>query len=74
MGLEYFEREHKNPEAHAKEAVRLAVAMLDAREAPAGEMEVVLAPGDSGILLHEAVGHGLEADFDRKGVSNYAGA
>ena len=47
--------------------------MLDAREAPAGQMEVVLAPGDSGILLHEAVGHGLEADFNRKGTSNYAG-
>ena len=36
-------------------------------------MEVVLAPGDSGILLHEAVGHGLEADFNRKGTSNYTG-
>ena len=36
-------------------------------------MEVVLAPGDSGILLHEAVGHGLEADFNRKGTSNYSG-
>jgi TldD protein len=47
--------------------------MLDAQEAPAGQMEVVLAPGDSGILLHEAVGHGLEADFNRKGTSNYAG-
>ena len=47
--------------------------MLDAREAPAGEMEVVLAPGDSGILLHEAVGHGLEADFNRKETSNYTG-
>src|SRR6185312_12274333 len=39
----------------------------------AGQMEVVLAPGDSGILLHEAVGHGLEADFNRKGTSNYSG-
>jgi TldD protein len=47
--------------------------MLDAQEAPAGTMEVVLAPGDSGILLHEAVGHGLEADFNRKGTSNYSG-
>jgi TldD protein len=47
--------------------------MLDAEEAPAGTMEVVLAPGDSGILLHEAVGHGLEADFNRKGTSNYTG-
>lgn len=69
MSLEYFDR--RSPEWHAKEAVRHAVAMLDARESPAGEMEVVLAPGDSGILLHEAVGHGLEADFNRKGTSNY---
>jgi TldD protein len=45
----------------------------DAREAPAGEMTVVLGPGDSGILLHEAVGHGLEADFNRKETSNYTG-
>jgi TldD protein len=47
--------------------------MLDSRVAPAGQFEVVLAPGDSGILLHEAVGHGLEADFNRKGTSNYSG-
>ena len=51
--------------------MRHALAMLDARESPAGELPVVLAPGDSGILLHEAVGHGLEADFNRKGTSNY---
>ena len=62
-----------SPEAHAKRAAEQAIRMLDAREAPAGTMEVVLAPGDSGILLHEAVGHGLEADFNRKGTSNYAG-
>lgn len=68
-GLEYFDAH--SPEEHAREAVRQATVMLDAREAPAGEMEVVLAPGDSGILLHEAVGHGLEADFNRKGTSNY---
>jgi TldD protein len=73
MGLEYFDRDTKSPEAHAREAARMAVVMLDAREAPAGEMEVVLGPGDSGILLHEAVGHGLEADFNRKGTSNYSG-
>lgn len=72
-GLEYFDLPEKSPEDHAREAVRVAVAMLEAREAPAGEMDVVLAPGDSGILLHEAVGHGLEADFNRKGVSNYSG-
>ncbi len=70
MGMEYFD-EH-SPEDHAAEAVRQALQMLDAREAPAGEMEVVLAPGDSGILLHEAVGHGLEADFNRKKTSNYS--
>ena len=70
MGLEYFDQ--RSPEWHAKEAVRQALIMLDAREAPAGEMEVVLAPGDSGILLHEAVGHGLEADFNRKKTSNYS--
>jgi TldD protein len=69
--LGYFEG--KSPEEHANEAARQAVAMLDAQEAPAGQMEVVLAPGDSGILLHEAVGHGLEADFNRKGTSNYSG-
>jgi TldD protein len=71
MDLSYFEG--KSPEWHAREAVRQATLMLDAREAPAGVMDVVLAPGDSGILLHEAVGHGLEADFNRKGTSNYAG-
>jgi TldD protein len=69
--LGYFEG--KSPEWHAREAARQAVTMLDAHEAPAGQMEVVLAPGDSGILLHEAVGHGLEADFNRKGTSNYSG-
>jgi TldD protein len=58
---------------HGREAVRIALAMLDARDAPAGELPVVLAPGDSGILLHEAVGHGLEADFNRKQTSNYSG-
>ncbi|HZU85305.1 MAG TPA: metallopeptidase TldD-related protein [Polyangiaceae bacterium] len=67
----YFEG--KSPEWHAQEAARQAVSMLDAEETPAGQMEVVLAPGDSGILLHEAVGHGLEADFNRKETSNYSG-
>ena len=69
LGLDYFDG--RSPEWHADEAVRQALIMLDAREAPAGEMEVVLGPGDSGILLHEAVGHGLEADFNRKRTSNY---
>ncbi|MGB8222706.1 MAG: metallopeptidase TldD-related protein [Polyangiales bacterium] len=71
VGLEYFD--DKTPEWHAEQAVAQALVMLDAREAPAGEMDVVLAPGDSGILLHEAVGHGLEADFNRKKTSNYSG-
>jgi len=70
MGLDYFDE--KTPEAHAEQAVQQALVMLDAREAPAGEMDVVLGPGDSGILLHEAVGHGLEADFNRKKTSNYS--
>ncbi len=71
-GLEYFEADKRDAESHGREAVRIAVAMLDAREAPAGELPVVLGAGDSGILLHEAVGHGLEADFNRKKTSNYS--
>jgi TldD protein len=72
-GLDYFTLAERDAEAHGREAARVAIAMLDAREAPAGEMPVVLGPGDSGILLHEAVGHGLEADFNRKQTSNYSG-
>ena len=71
-GLEYFLAAGRKPEDLGKEAARSAIAMLDAQEAPAGAMPVVLAPGDSGILLHEAVGHGLEADFNRKKSSNYS--
>jgi len=71
LGLEYFDDPRHSPEAHGREAARVALAMLDARDAPAGEMEVVLGPADSGILLHEAIGHGLEADFNRKRTSNY---
>lgn len=72
VDLDFFLKE-KTPEHFAKEAAREAVAMLDAIEAPAGEMTVVLGPGWPGILLHEAVGHGLEADFNRKGVSAFSG-
>lgn len=57
----------------AREAVRQALVNLDAVAAPAGSMPVVLGPGWSGVLLHEAVGHGLEGDFNRKGSSNYSG-
>ncbi|MGH1465163.1 MAG: metalloprotease TldD [Cognatishimia sp.] len=56
-----------------REALRIALVNLDAAPAPAGQMEVVLAPGWPGILLHEAVGHGLEGDFNRKGSSNFSG-
>ncbi len=71
MTVGYFQ--DKSPEWHAERAAKQAITLLDARQAPAGQMEVVLSPGDSGILLHEAVGHGLEADFNRKGTSNYTG-
>ncbi|MDQ6960080.1 MAG: metallopeptidase TldD-related protein, partial [Mariprofundaceae bacterium] len=54
------------------EAVRLALLNLDAHDAPAGTMPVVLGPGWPGILLHEAIGHGLEGDFNRKGTSVFA--
>jgi len=58
---------------YAREAVRQALVNLDAVEAPAGTMPVVLGPGWPGILLHEAIGHGLEGDFNRKGTSAFAG-
>lgn len=60
-------------EAIADEALRQALVNLDAENAPAGEMVVVLAPGWPGILLHEAIGHGLEGDFNRKGTSAFSG-
>jgi TldD protein len=72
VGLEFFQND-KSPETFAREAARQAIVQLDARETPAGEMEVVLGPGWPGILLHEAVGHGLEADFNRKGISAFSG-
>ncbi len=56
-----------------REAVRIALLNLDAAPAPAGPMPVVLGPGWPGILLHEAIGHGLEGDFNRKGTSAFAG-
>jgi TldD protein len=72
VALDFFQTE-KTPEYYAHEAARQAIIQLDAREAPAGEMEVVLGPGWPGILLHEAIGHGLEADFNRKGTSAFSG-
>jgi TldD protein len=61
------------PIGYAREAVRQAVVQLEAQPAPAGMMPVVLGPGWPGILLHEAVGHGLEGDFNRKGTSAFSG-
>lgn len=55
------------------EALRMALVNLDAVACPAGEMDVVLGPGWNGVLLHEAVGHGLEGDFNRKGISAFSG-
>ncbi|HEX3941884.1 MAG TPA: metallopeptidase TldD-related protein, partial [Acidobacteriaceae bacterium] len=68
-----FFADEKSPEHFAREAARQAILQLDAVPAPAGEMEVVLGPGWPGVLLHEAVGHGLEADFNRKKTSAFAG-
>ena len=61
------------PEEFAHEALRQALVNLEAVDTPAGVMPVVLGPGWPGVLLHEAVGHGLEGDFNRKGTSTYAG-
>jgi TldD protein len=61
------------PMEYAREAVRQAIVQLEAKAAPAGMMPVVLGPGWPGILLHEAVGHGLEGDFNRKGTSAFSG-
>lgn len=63
----------KTPESIASEAARIAVVNVEAREAPAGEMPVVVGAGGGGVLLHEAVGHGLEGDFNRERTSLYSG-
>src|SRR6266436_5262170 len=69
--LSFFQHQ-KTPEHFAREAARQAIVQLEAVDAPAGETTVVLGPGWPGILLHEAVGHGLEGDFNRKGTSAFA--
>jgi TldD protein len=63
----------ENWQASAREALRIAVLNLDAVPAPAGVMDVALGPGWPGILLHEAVGHGLEGDFNRRKTSAFSG-
>ncbi len=70
LGPEYF-TDIKTPRHHGREAARQALLLLDAIDAPAGPMELILAPAESGILLHESVGHPLEADFIRKRTSAY---
>lgn len=65
--------EHKVFLDYARDAVRQALVNLEAIDAPAGTMPVVLGPGWPGVLLHEAVGHGLEGDFNRKGTSAFTG-
>ena len=71
FGLGYFQDEVLK--SYVDQAVNAALTNLEARPAPAGEMSVVLGPGWPGVLLHEAVGHGLEGDFNRKGSSTFAG-
>ena len=70
--LDYFLQEDR-PMEYAREAVRQSLILLEASPAPAGAMPVVLGAGWPGILLHEAVGHGLEGDFNRKGTSAFTG-
>jgi TldD protein len=70
--FEFFLQEERAL-GYAREAVRQALVNLEAVEAPAGSMPVVLGPGWPGVLLHEAVGHGLEGDFNRKGTSAFSG-
>ncbi|HVZ46377.1 MAG TPA: metalloprotease TldD [Ramlibacter sp.] len=71
FGLEYFD--DARIASYVDDAVKAALTNLESRPAPAGEMIVVLGPGWPGVLLHEAVGHGLEGDFNRKGSSAFSG-
>ena len=70
---DFFVADAELAKSYAKEAVRQALLLLEAKPAPVGPMEVVLGPGWPGVLLHEAVGHGLEGDFNRKAVSAFSG-
>ena len=72
VAYSYFTAEERALD-YAREAVREALVNLEAHDAPAGTMPVVLGPGWPGVLLHEAVGHGLEGDFNRKGLSAFSG-
>lgn len=72
LDYRYFQ-DNDMPSTYAKEAVRQALVNLEAVDAPAGTMTVVLASGWPGVLLHEAVGHGLEGDFNRRASSAFSG-
>jgi len=72
VGYEYFVEDDRGMD-YVREAVRMASVNLDSVEAPAGTMDVVLGPGWPGVLLHEAIGHGLEGDFNRKKTSAFSG-
>jgi len=71
INLSYFD--NHSPEQMAEDAVKQALILLDAKPAPAGELEVVLGAGESGILLHESIGHPLEADFNYRGSYAFSG-
>lgn len=76
FGYDYFLASQEGDvraDARAKEAVRMALVNLSAVAAPAGMLPVVLGAGWPGVLLHEAVGHGLEGDFNRRGTSVFSG-
>jgi TldD protein len=72
FGYDYFTLDERAA-GYVREAVRMAIVNLEAIDAPAGTMEVVLGPGWPGVLLHEAIGHGLEGDFNRKKTSAFSG-
>jgi len=72
VSYEYY-LDPRNWKAQVDEALRQALGNLSSVPAPAGEMTVVLGPGWPGVMLHEAVGHGLEGDFNRKGTSTFSG-
>jgi len=72
VGYEYFIEDDRGMD-YVREAVRMASVNLESIEAPAGTMDIVLGPGWPGVLLHEAIGHGLEGDFNRKKTSAFSG-
>jgi len=72
VGIDFY-NDNLTPEYFARKAARQAIMQFEAIDAPAGVMEVVLGPGWPGVMLHEAVGHGLEADFNRKKTSAFSG-